>query len=140
MFPILLVYSANFTAAWTAITYIPLEKSTRAMRLLDTKCFDLRRFIRDQFTQVWNTLIQVNFDWGTITINKESKEGRHTTLDQAIVGLKAYKELEKAANQLWRDLDDAILKPRTILRLDGRFGPLPTIQIQEVDSELPKLG
>lgn len=134
MFPALLVQSANFIGAWTAITDIPLEKSTRAMRLLDTKCFDLRRFIHDQFTQVWNTLIQVDFDRRTITINKELKEGRHTTLDQAIVGLKAYKEVEKAANQLWIDMDDAILKPRTSLRLDGRFGPLPAIQIQEVDT------
>jgi centromere/kinetochore protein ZW10 len=58
-------------AAWTAITDIPLEKTTRAMLLLDSKCFDLRRIIHDQFTHVWNALIKVDLDQRTIIINKQ---------------------------------------------------------------------
>jgi centromere/kinetochore protein ZW10 len=58
-------------AAWTAIVDIPLEKTTRAMRLLDTKFFDLRRIIYDQFTQVWKALIKVDLDHNNITINKQ---------------------------------------------------------------------
>jgi centromere/kinetochore protein ZW10 len=136
--PGLWLHFADFSDAWTAITDIPLEKSTRAMRLLDTKCFDLRRLIHDQFTRVWNALIRVDFDQSTITINAQLKDGQRTTLDQAIIGLKAYKELEKAANQLWLDLDDAILKPRTNLGLDRRFGPLPAIQIEGVEARTSK--
>lgn len=49
-------------------------------------------------------------------------------LDQAMVGLKAYNEVESAAKKLWDNLDNYILKPRTELRT----GNLPSIQIEEV--------
>jgi centromere/kinetochore protein ZW10 len=52
--------------------------------------------------------------------------------------LKAYKELDKAAKQLWVDLDDTILKPRTNLRLDRKSGGLPAIKIEEVVSPTPE--
>ncbi len=58
-------------AAWSAITDLPLEKTTRAVRILDTKCFDQRHHIHDQFTNIWNKLVQVDRDQKTITINKE---------------------------------------------------------------------
>jgi centromere/kinetochore protein ZW10 len=58
-------------AAWSAITYLPLEKTTRAVRLLDSKCFDQRSHIYEQFTHVWNKLVHVNSDQRIITINKE---------------------------------------------------------------------
>ena len=53
-------------------------------------------------------------------------------MDQAIIGLKAFKELDKAAERLWQDLDKTILNPRTNLPLDGRAGSLFGIQIQKV--------
>jgi centromere/kinetochore protein ZW10 len=53
-------------------------------------------------------------------------------LEQAIIGLKAFKELDKAAERLWLDLDDTILKPRTNLPLDGKMGSLFTIQVEKV--------
>jgi len=57
-------------------------------------------------------------------------------LDQAIIGLKAFKELDKAAERLWLDLDETILKPRTNLPLDGKVGSLFTIQIQGVGDSM----
>jgi len=52
------------------------------------------------------------------------------SLSEATVALKAYKEVEKSMKQLWEDLDEAILKPRTELRV----GPIPKIQIDGVSS------
>jgi centromere/kinetochore protein ZW10 len=53
-------------------------------------------------------------------------------LDQAIIGLKAYKELDQAAKKLWEDLDDNILKPRTNLEA----GSIPSIQVTGVSATL----
>ncbi|TVY41444.1 Centromere/kinetochore protein zw10-like protein [Lachnellula subtilissima] len=47
------------------------------------------------------------------------------TLSEATVVLQTYKEVDKAATQLWHNLDEAILRPRT----DLRAAPLPKIQI-----------
>ena len=44
--------------------------------------------------------------------------------------MKAYKELEKAAKQLWLDLDKTIIKPRTNLQLAGR-AVLATIRFEQ---------
>ncbi|KAE9366406.1 centromere/kinetochore protein-like protein zw10 [Stipitochalara longipes BDJ] len=116
-------------AAWKAISDLPLEKTVRAVRILDAKCFDQRRNIHEQFTKVWNGLVNVDFNQNIITINKDLPD-QGTNLEQAIIGLKAFKELDKAAEKLWIDLDKTILRPRTNLPLDGRVGSLFTIQIQ----------
>jgi hypothetical protein len=50
------------------------------------------------------------------------------SIAEASITLEAYKEVDRVAKQLWEDLDDAILKPRTELRV----GTLPKIQIEEV--------
>ncbi|PMD15693.1 centromere/kinetochore protein-like protein zw10 [Hyaloscypha hepaticicola] len=117
-------------AAWKAIGELPLEKTTRAVRILDSKCFDQRHTIHEQFTNVWNKLVQVDRDQKAIIINKElPNEG--TNLDLAIIGLKAFKELEKVANQLWKDLDETIIRPRTVLPLDGSVGSLSAIIVHQ---------
>ena len=53
-------------------------------------------------------------------------------ISQAVIGLKAFKELDDAARKLWEDIDDVILKPRTNLQ----SGSIPTIQIQGVSRHL----
>jgi protein transport protein DSL1/ZW10 len=62
------------------------------------------------------------------------KQDEGTNLDLAIIGLKAFKELEKVANQLWKDLDETIVSPRTVLPLDGSVGSLSAITVHQVDS------
>ncbi|KAK0109492.1 hypothetical protein ONS95_002182 [Cadophora gregata] len=113
-------------AAWKSLGEIPLEKTTRVMRLLDSRCFELRVHIREQFSTVWETLISIDREQAKITINREI-QGDTTDISQAVIGLKAYKELDDAAKKLWEDLDEVILKPRTNLQA----GTIPTIQVKE---------
>ncbi|KAH7408986.1 centromere/kinetochore protein-like protein zw10 [Cadophora sp. MPI-SDFR-AT-0126] len=112
-------------AAWKSLAEIPLEKTTRVMRLLDSRCFELRVHIHEQFSAVWETLIKIDREQSTITINQEI-QGDTTNISQAVIGLKAYKELDDAARKLWEDLDDVILKPRTNLQA----GSIPTVQVK----------
>src|ERR1700712_4058065 len=58
-------------AAWTAISDLPLEKTVRAVRIVDSKCFDQRNHIHDQFRGVWNGLVRVDFEQHSVTINKD---------------------------------------------------------------------
>ncbi|KAH6694901.1 centromere/kinetochore protein-like protein zw10 [Leptodontidium sp. MPI-SDFR-AT-0119] len=110
-------------AAWQILGEIPLEKTTRVMRLLDSRCFELRVLIHEQFSTIWEALISVDREQSTITVNREVP-GDTTTIDQAVIGLKAYKQLDDAAKKLWEDLDNVILKPRTNLQT----GTMPNIQ------------
>ncbi|KAG4438487.1 hypothetical protein IFR05_006010 [Cadophora sp. M221] len=112
-------------AAWKILGEIPLDKTTRVMRLLDSRCFELRILIHEQFSTTWEALISVDRDESTITVNREVP-GDTTTIDQAVIGLKAYKELDDAAKKLWEDLDNVILRPRTNLQA----GTMPNIQAQ----------
>lgn len=56
--------------------------------------------------------------------------GETTDIDQAVIGLKAYKELDQAAKKLWEELDNVILKPRTNLLV----GSIPGIQVEGVST------
>lgn len=106
---------------------IPVERTTRAIRLLDDRCLELRGYIRDQLVGVWRSL--VHWEKGekkSLTISG-TIEGEQTTLDEAIISWKAFRELDAVANQLWQDLDDLILKPRT----DIKSRSLSSIQILE---------
>ncbi|PVH71756.1 centromere/kinetochore protein-like protein zw10 [Cadophora sp. DSE1049] len=111
-------------AAWKSLGEIPLEKTTRVMRLLDSRCFELRVHLHEQFSAVWKTLISIDREQSKITINRDIP-GDTTNISQAVIGLKAYKELDDAAKKLWEDLDDVILKPRTNLQA----GSIPTVQV-----------
>jgi len=62
------------------------------------------------------------------------KQDEGTNLDLAIIGLKAFKELEEVANQLWKDLDETVISPRTVLPLDGSVGSLSAITVHQVES------
>lgn len=113
------------------------------MRLLDSRCFELRLLIHEQFTAIWTALIDVDRAGSAITIHPAISGKKHchpllvhylmgpgeiTDLDQAVIGLMAYKELDEAAQRLWEDLDEVILKPRTNLQ----SGTLPSIQVKGV--------
>ena len=54
------------------------------------------------------------------------------SLSDAVFGLKAYKEVDQRAAQLWHDIDKAILAPR----LDVKQESLPSIRINENTLEL----
>jgi len=50
------------------------------------------------------------------------------TLADAVIGLKAYKEVEKRTNQLWQDVNIAVILPR----MDITREKLPGIQVNGV--------
>ncbi len=41
------------------------------MRILDSRCFELRGLVHEQFSSLWKALVDVNLDEASITINKE---------------------------------------------------------------------
>lgn len=109
------------------IENIPIT-GTRAVRLVDDRCFALRRFIRKQLEDAWGNLVYWSKgDKRSLTISTMIKDG-HTSLEEAVTAWKAFKELEAVANQLWQNLDESIIKPR----IDIRSRPLSSISIIEV--------
>lgn len=95
---------------------MPVERATRAIRLLDDRCFELRSSIRDQLTSIWRNLI--HWEEGakkSLTISA-TIEGEQTSLGEAITSWKAFRELDTIASQLWHNLDELVLKPRTDIK------------------------
>jgi len=52
------------------------------------------------------------------------------SLSDAVIGLKAYKEVDERATKLWHDIENAILLPRMDITLDT----LPGIHIEGVST------
>ncbi|TVY34374.1 Centromere/kinetochore protein-like protein [Lachnellula occidentalis] len=112
--------------AWETISEVSPDTTVRAMKILNQRCLTLRYAIHEQFEIIWKAMIVVNMDDGAITINQTIPTAP-MTLTEATVVLQTYKEVDKAAKQLWHNLDEAILRPRT----DLGAAPLPKIQIDE---------
>ncbi|ETS79862.1 hypothetical protein PFICI_07391 [Pestalotiopsis fici W106-1] len=112
--------------SWSAIDEIPASKSCRVMRILNMRAFELKSAVHDVFNHVWNSLVQVNVEKGQITI-QQTQQGEPMNLDEALVGLKAYKEVNQRMALLWHGLDDAIVGPRTNLK----NSTLPAIEIHD---------
>lgn len=113
------------------IDSIPITR-TRALRLVDNRCFALKRVIRGQLTDVWGHLVYWNRGAkNSLTISTAIDDIR-TNLEEAITSWRAFEELEAIANQLWQNLDDLIIKPR----IDIGSRPLSSISIVEVSKFL----
>ncbi len=56
------------------------------------------------------------------------------SLADAVIGLKAYKEVDERMAQLWHDLDTTILTPRT----DIAAGSLLAVRVEDVSSYFMK--
>ncbi|XXG99875.1 hypothetical protein Hte_006216 [Hypoxylon texense] len=113
--------------SWAALDAIPVSKSCRVMKLLDLRAFELKSASHDAFDRVWNSLIQVDTENQKIAIF-ESREDEQMTLADAVVGLKAYKELDQRMALLWHSIDRAIVGPRTNIEAPE----LPRVQIEDV--------
>lgn len=119
-------YIANLSLeAWEMMDKIPVERTTRVIRLLDDRCFELRSFIHEQLTGVWKNLVHWDRGDKTCLALSATIEGEPTNMDEAIISWRAFRELDAIATQLWQDLDDYILKPRT----DIQRRSLSSIQI-----------
>ncbi len=110
----------------------PMEKNTRALRLLDTKCFELRNHIQIQFSIVWKALIRADLDNRVLTITKKL-DGQDTDLIRGMIALKAFHLVDETARKLWEDLDFMIIQPRT----DIHSLAIPSIEVQDVSLSSP---
>ncbi|KAI0166757.1 hypothetical protein GGR52DRAFT_555418 [Hypoxylon sp. FL1284] len=111
--------------SWAALDAIPVSKSCRVMKLLDLRAFELKSAVHDVFDHVWDSLIQIDTENQKIGIF-QSRQDEKMTLADAVVGLKAYKELDQRMALLWHGIDRVIVGPRT--NIDAR--ELPMVQTE----------
>ncbi|KAI0834607.1 Centromere/kinetochore Zw10-domain-containing protein [Hypoxylon sp. FL0890] len=112
--------------SWTALDAIPVSKSCRVMKLLDLRAFELKSAVHDVFDRVWDSLIQVDTENGKVAVF-QTREDEQMGLADAVVGLKAYKEVDQRMTSFWHRLDEAIVGPRTNIEAQK----LPKIQIED---------
>ncbi|KAI0398329.1 hypothetical protein F5Y17DRAFT_411927 [Xylariaceae sp. FL0594] len=110
--------------SWTALDDIPVSKSCRVMRLLDIRAFELKSAVHDVFDHVWSSLVQVNSSTSRVAVFS-TREDEQMSLDDAVIGLKAYKEVDQRMAVLWHELDQALIRPRTTLG----SGAMPAIHV-----------
>ncbi|KFA62891.1 hypothetical protein S40285_02254 [Stachybotrys chlorohalonatus IBT 40285] len=97
--------------SWAALDSIGASKTCRVMKILDLRAFELKSSVHEVFDQVWKSLVQVDMDVSRIAIHDRLQD-QQMSLNDAVVGLKAYKEVDERMEQLWRNLDAAIISPR----------------------------
>ncbi|KAI1860276.1 uncharacterized protein JN550_011654 [Neoarthrinium moseri] len=116
---------------WAALDQIPASKSCRIMRILDMRAFELKSAVHDVFDHVWKSLVQVDAEKGQVGIYSSRPE-EQMSLSEALVGLKACKEVDQRMALLWHSVDETIVAPRT--NLEGNS--LPGIAIDEATLSL----
>ncbi|KAK9426597.1 hypothetical protein SUNI508_00124 [Seiridium unicorne] len=128
--------------SWSAIDEIPASKSCRVMRILDMRAFELKSAVHDVFDHVWNSLVQIDVEKGQLRIHQTGQGRRRVrsnwafanrgqedsmSLAEALIGLKAYKEVGQRMALLWHSVDDAIVRSRT----NAESPSLPGITVQD---------
>ncbi|KAJ4863989.1 hypothetical protein T069G_00519 [Trichoderma breve] len=111
--------------SWTALDEVGVNKTTRVMKLLDLRAFELKSDIHQVFDHVWKTLIQVDADLGRVAIYN-TRQDEKMVLEDAVIGLQAYKEVDERMEQLWHNLDAAVVSPR----MDARRSNIPGIRVE----------
>ncbi|KAK3327337.1 hypothetical protein B0T19DRAFT_160185 [Cercophora scortea] len=110
--------------SWNELDAIPVSKSCRALRLLDIRAFELKSDVHVVFDRVWNALVHVDIDRQKVSI-AGTREDEPMSLSDAVIGLKAYKEVDQRAGRLWHDVSAAVLLPRMDISKDT----LPALHI-----------
>ncbi|KAI1138683.1 hypothetical protein F5Y05DRAFT_384813 [Hypoxylon sp. FL0543] len=119
--------------SWAALDAIPVSKSCRVMKLLDLRAFELKSAVHDVFDRIWDSLIQVDTENGKVAVF-QTRRDEQMGLADAVVGLKAYKEVDQRMTSFWHRLDEAIVGPRTSIEAQE----LPSIRTE--DSHLSLVG
>ncbi|WZH46003.1 Centromere kinetochore zw10 like [Fusarium acuminatum] len=117
--------------SWEAIDQIGVSKTCRVMKLLNIRSFELKSAVHEVFDHIWKTLIHADIETRQIAVYDVVKDEQMSLAD-AVVGLQAYKEVDERMEQLWRNVDAAIISPR----MDVRNNTFPNIQ---ADGEILKL-
>ncbi|KAI8952286.1 hypothetical protein F4801DRAFT_236015 [Xylaria longipes] len=111
--------------SWTALDNIPVSKSCRVMKLLDIRAFELKSAVHDVLDHVWSSLVQIDVPGSRVTVLK-SREDEQMNLADTVIGLKAYKEVDKRMAVLWQGLDQILIRPRTSRERED----VPTIRVE----------
>ncbi|PHH91097.1 hypothetical protein CDD83_1669 [Cordyceps sp. RAO-2017] len=109
--------------SWTALDEVGVTKSCRVMRLLNVRSFELKTDVHDVLDRAWKRLVRIDMDAHKAAIY-DSLDGENLSLADAVVGFKAYKEVDERMEQLWRNLEVAILSPR----MDKSASAVPAIR------------
>ncbi|KAJ3458101.1 hypothetical protein MRS44_012210 [Fusarium solani] len=118
--------------SWEALDQVGVSKTCRVMKLLNLRSFELKSSVHEVFDHVWKTLVHIDIESRQIAVY-ESVEGEQMNLTDSVIGLMAYKEVDERMEQLWRNVDAAIVSPR----MDTRSNTLPGIQ---AEGEILKLS
>ncbi|KAL6805649.1 hypothetical protein J3E68DRAFT_433595 [Trichoderma sp. SZMC 28012] len=111
--------------SWTALDEVGVSNTTRVMKLLDLRAFELKSDIHQVFDHVWKTLIQVDSESGRVAIYN-TRQDEKMVLEDAVIGLQAYKEVDERMEQLWHNLDAAVVSPR----MDATRSNIPGIKVE----------
>lgn len=125
-----------------------MSRTCRAIKLLDIRAFELKSDVHEVFDHVWNTLIQVDVENQKVSISSAREGGwrqgdstcrraltivdEPMSLEDAVIGLKAYKEVDQRMDRLWQEVNRAILLPR----LDITRDTLPKLHAEDVSLPL----
>ncbi|RSL88611.1 hypothetical protein CDV31_016030 [Fusarium ambrosium] len=107
--------------SWEALDQVGVSKTCRVMKLLNLRSFELKSSVHEVFDHVWKTLVHVDI------------ESRQIAVYESVEGLMAYKEVDERMEQLWRNVDAAIVSPR----MDTRSSTHTSIQ---AEGEILKLS
>ncbi|KAM0189391.1 hypothetical protein ACHAPI_009971 [Fusarium lateritium] len=118
--------------SWEAIDQIGVSKTCRVMKLLDIRSFELKSAVHEVFDHIWKTLIHTDIETRQFAVYDVVKDEQMSLAD-AVVGLQAYKEVDERMEQLWRNVDAAIVSPR----MDVRNSTFLKVQ---ADGEILKLS
>ncbi|KAK4032933.1 Centromere/kinetochore protein zw10 [Parachaetomium inaequale] len=117
--------------SWKQLDTVGVNRSCRAVKLLDIRAFELKSDVHEVFEHVWNALIHVDTEKQRVSISS-SREDESMSLEDAVIGLRAYKEVDQRMSRLWQDINQAILLPRMDITKDK----LPGVHTQDSILEL----
>ncbi|KAK5630994.1 hypothetical protein RRF57_006709 [Xylaria bambusicola] len=111
--------------SWVALDGISVSKSCRVMKLLDIRAFELKSSVHEALDHIWNSLVQIDTSTSQVAVFN-SRLDEQLSLADAVIGLKAYKEVDNRMSVFWKDLDRVLLGPRTVLQR----GDVPAIIVE----------
>ncbi|TLD11063.1 hypothetical protein PgNI_05587 [Pyricularia grisea] len=112
--------------SWENLDSISNIGSTKAIKLLNVRAFELKSDVHQVCDHVWKSLVHLDETKSQLSV-QQTCEGEPMNLSDAVIGLKAYKEVDKRMTDLWLGLDRLIIGPRMNLR--GKV--LPAIKVGE---------
>ncbi|KAL5614539.1 hypothetical protein BROUX41_004642 [Berkeleyomyces rouxiae] len=93
-----------------AISQIPVNWLCRPKRLLEVRAQDLKTQIQSLIGSVWKELVLADVNSNKFTIRQG--DGAQLSFIDVILGLQQYQEVDEHMEQLWHNLDAAIVSPR----------------------------